>query len=639
MYVATLNETLISAPGTGKGTFSPGAFVPIRPVWIRKGAAWKEGNELSTGLAMPWQAGSAASAHASLRWDAAEQSETRLSAPFSGSAAGHVSANALWQPAASGRMGLAAGWLAGPRGGNASRLLWADAAGLGVALASEWIGSPRGHIAKDLDWEKASPFAGRNVLPWGKGRIAARPDALAWQKAGLPLWRLHVVRPSPQPGGGGDHGGRDPFGSWQIFLRRAYHMLHDVSLVRLPDRIPIHASRLSFQETADSPYIQFTGVIHGRAALDAVIPSGGVPVELEANVNGRVVRIVLDAPKASEKFGANSISISGRSRSWYLGFPCQMPRSRTSSADSTAQALANDELQSIIVGDEAMGWTLSWDGDWTVPAKALSYNALTPLAAIQRIAAAARHVVVPSRTDKALAIRPRYPVLPWDYASATPNLIVPAGASFVPAKAFSLPIYANAVYVAGGAVGGVLGRIWKSGTAGDRLLPQIQDDLITHSDAAYLRGISELAGQWQQPIIRSISLPLDGSGFPLPELGWLVRVDDPKDGTIYGTVTGIEWSVTITPAPGGKANCDVTQTLTLGEDSGDRLTLYRALQPGDPLIYGVVVSVDGTSLNIQRPDGTYLQARGAASIGEHVYVRSGRVDSVAPALPFYDLEA
>ncbi len=46
----------------------------------------------------------------------------------------------------------------------------------------------------------------------------------------------------------------------------------------------------------------------------------------------------------------------------------------------------------------------------------------------------------------------------------------------------------NAIYVTGGSVGGVQGHVVRSLSARDKLAPSVQDDLITHADAARMRG-------------------------------------------------------------------------------------------------------------------------------------------------------
>ena len=108
----------------------------------------------------------------------------------------------------------------------------------------------------------------------------------------------------------------------------------------------------------------------------------------------------------------------------------------------------------------------------------------------------------------------------------------------------------NAIYVAGGSVGGVLGHVVRSLSARDKLAPQIQDDLITHADAARMRGSWALAASGNK-LQHSISMPvLTGSTNPgilnpgILNPGQLLEVAD-TDGTWRGLVRGVSVSASM----------------------------------------------------------------------------------------------
>ena len=72
------------------------------------------------------------------------------------------------------------------------------------------------------------------------------------------------------------------------------------------------------------------------------------------------------------------------------------------------------------------------------------------------------------------------------------------------------------------------------------------------------------------------------------------------------------------------------------------LNVYRELLnllPGDPLLTGeVTVShADGT-VTVELPGGGTVRARGVFAAGDHVFVRAGVVESLAPDLPFAEIE-
>lgn len=64
--------------------------------------------------------------------------------------------------------------------------------------------------------------------------------------------------------------------------------------------------------------------------------------------------------------------------------------------------------------------------------------------------------------------------------------------------------------------------------------------------------------------------------------------------------------------------------------------VFRAfldLVPAPPLQVATVVQVDGDLATVELPSGGLLQVRGAAAIGDSVFVRDGVIEGEAPALP------
>lgn len=56
------------------------------------------------------------------------------------------------------------------------------------------------------------------------------------------------------------------------------------------------------------------------------------------------------------------------------------------------------------------------------------------------------------------------------------------------------------------------------------------------------------------------------------------------------------------------------------------------LLPPRPLQVGTVLSISGDVSTIQLPSGGILQARGQATVGQHVFVRDGLIEGTAPNL-------
>jgi hypothetical protein len=68
---------------------------------------------------------------------------------------------------------------------------------------------------------------------------------------------------------------------------------------------------------------------------------------------------------------------------------------------------------------------------------------------------------------------------------------------------------------------------------------------------------------------------------------------------------------------------------------------YRGLLdllPGRPLQAGTVAAVSGSAVTVTLPGGGTVQARGAATVGERVFVRDGLIEATAPSLTVVSIE-
>ena len=62
------------------------------------------------------------------------------------------------------------------------------------------------------------------------------------------------------------------------------------------------------------------------------------------------------------------------------------------------------------------------------------------------------------------------------------------------------------------------------------------------------------------------------------------------------------------------------------------LQSLRQLLAGPPQQLGQVVAVDGNIATIELPSGAQIKARGAATVGQHVFEQGGQILGEAPAL-------
>jgi hypothetical protein len=537
----------------------------------------------------------------------------------------------------------AAAWRDAPHAAGAGYASWRAGAPSRESSEDEWMrGLPRPtHGAQDA-WQDGTRIEHPASEGFQDGQWLPKScDRNSWQDAD---WVGYVRRvpvpwvrpPRPWVPKGNDlhlcrlDGGNDLHLGYQcerrIPRRRSYHVLHTIEIVRLSDEAPIACSTVTIGLDADSWAWTWSATLLGPEALALVLPSElGEPVTLQATIDGHVWHLVVEDWQEDRQFASRSIKVSGRGLSAWLGQPYE-PAASGTLANARTLNQAMEELLPL-----GGGWMIEWaEGtpDWLLPAGAWNWAGKALIQAIHEAAQAVGLVVVPAMAAKTLTVQPRYPVLPWHYQDATPDLYVPDAAILSVSRRQAVPSQANAVYVHGGAAGGIIARVWRTGTAGDRLATTASAEQITHTDGARLLGERLLAAQEQQPQVRSFTLPLGGV-FLLAQLGELVSLE------IGGEdVRGIVNGVAIAAQDG-----TVQQTVTIGEDTPNVWALWRRLLPEAPLLLGEIVAIhaDGTR-TVDLIGGGRQRVRGDGAVGTNVWVRSGQIEGEAPALPSFDVE-
>ena len=65
---------------------------------------------------------------------------------------------------------------------------------------------------------------------------------------------------------------------------------------------------------------------------------------------------------------------------------------------------------------------------------------------------------------------------------------------------------------------------------------------------------------------------------------------------------------------------------------------FLALLPQRRLVAGEVLTVNGGTAVVELPGGIHIHARGAATVGQRVFVRDGVIEGPAPNLPYASAE-
>jgi hypothetical protein len=285
-------------------------------------------------------------------------------------------------------------------------------------------------------------------------------------------------------------------------VKRVYIVLNSVSLFRASDDEPVPVFSMSLSLDVDSWTWSFNASLP-NVALNLVKPTNSEITELRAFVNGTEFRVLAESVSRSRAFGQTSISVSGRGFNAALDAPYAATQSFGNIQERTAQQLMADVLT---VNNIPLDWTINWElEDWIVPAGVFNHQG-TYISALNTIAGAAGGFLLPHPSSKSFTVKHRYPVKPWDWATATPDFELPASVVTQEGTEWVDKARYNRVYVAGQSVG-VMGRITREGTAGDVLAQLVTDPLITEGVAARQRGIAILSDVGMQAHV-TLRLPV-----------------------------------------------------------------------------------------------------------------------------------
>ncbi|MDD2923991.1 hypothetical protein [Rhodoferax sp.] len=293
-----------------------------------------------------------------------------------------------------------------------------------------------------------------------------------------------------------------PTGVVTVAVRKVYFVINDISLRRASDGVEVPVNNLSLSLDASSWAWGFDAVLP-HSAQSLIEPNGSGVVELLATVNGTTFAVLAENISRERSFGQTSIRLTGRGKNSVLAAPYAPVMTFTNSQARTARQLMDDVLT---INGVPMGWNLDWGlTDWNVPAGVFSHQG-TWIEALSVIAGAAGGYLLPHPRDQTIRVRHRYPVAPWEWATVTPNFVLPVDAVEKESlRWLEKPSY-NRVFISG-MDAGVLAQVTRSGTAGDSLAPMVVDALITEAAVARQRGLAVLSDTGRQ-IEVSLNLPV-----------------------------------------------------------------------------------------------------------------------------------
>lgn len=564
-FIATLASTVETAQGqssdaTGR-VFPRRRYIgaqsalPWQPGVVtdrESGLAWANSIAIDQQIAVPISAGQRIDASIDFAWSATQSADLEAAVALSPGTPLHHSAALRWRNAEPRDQQRVVGWgQATAADSEAPHLVWRNPAAQDVE--------------RTLRWRVAEPMAHQTRLANGRAIPRDREARLPWRAALAVPWVYLLNQPPPpyvpppvipcylppprhalrlRVGSGGllytpDRHAlafslqcADPR---RFDIRETLHMSHSLSVVRLPDRLPLAVRSVSLASDRDSWSWTVQLGFADAASLIAVEPTPTGLASVEITLDGHVFTAQVEGYTEDRSFAKRGGSVAARSRTVQLAAPNVPERPYTNPAPATAQQLALRELEFT---DFSLDWQID---DWLVPAGAWSYERETPISALTKIATAAGAMLQSAPGADTLVVAARLPALPWLFEGATPDFTLAGGSWLRKGKRWNGGGGYNGVYIAGRDQG-VLANVYRDGTSGSPYAQLVIDPLITAVEPARGRGGQILADSLPRHEI-PIELPLTpaGSAPGLLMPGELGQIED----TVWGNYRAVVDSVQI----------------------------------------------------------------------------------------------
>lgn len=500
------------------------------PLSTQTSGAWHEGTNKPAATASRWSPSTNRRSAARTPWTEGSRRTARPTTPWSVATGQPATATGTWDdghPVAAGTANLwgasasspaeltASAWqTATPGPGVLTRGVWQELTRLAMTSLGAWGEGQRRAVSRSGSWAQGRRTDLGGVYPWNLGR---RSDPGVSPRPSQPPEPPGHICYTPPPGGAVVVEFRDPATfddtrleftcgdrtrSVVVPVRSVYIVQNSVSLKRVSDGLEIACLGSSLALDVDSWTWGFS------AALPSIErPKIGRDEDLELWINGVPYRVRAESISTERSFGESSLRISGRGRAAVLAAPAAPVQTFGNVADRTAQQIVGDVLP--------LGWTVDWRlSDWTIPGGAWSYQGSSIEAALDVVTAVGGYLQ-PHATDQTLIARHRYAAAPWEWASLSPDFVLPSAVVLQEGVEWlSRPDY-DRVYVSGTSQG-VLANIKRAGTAGLILAPMVTHAALTAEPAVRQRGRAVLSDTGQQAHV-TLRLPvLPSTGVILP---------------------------------------------------------------------------------------------------------------------------
>lgn len=518
---------------------------------------WRNAHVIKPTFTSAWQQAQATSQVNATKWRSTQTHYQTTCARWQQAQSISTAARLIWQSASPIRNQSSIGWQQAQRINEQRAVRWQSGVPVSSAQYARWQAAQGISISRSqyirlaqavnhvigVRWQQAmSPPAGRSVFVIDVPRdVCYTPpngdavELLFTEPAATDASLLFKCNKWAQP---------TTTSSLVIPILDVYMHIHNLSATLYPSGEPlaIKQATISTDSGGYAWQLQASGAVW---LMEQLAPVNNQQPQVKIEIDGVAWIFTVHSRSRNRAWAEHTTSITGASSTSLLS---QLPtKTFSNTAARNAQQLVGEAL-------DLTGTTVDWQlPDWQVPAGVWSFTG-TPLAAVLRIADAVGAVVQSDNTAQTLRFLPRYKSLPWEWASATPDITLPIG--YAKTDSFNetkKPDY-NKVYTAG-TIAGTIKSTKRAGTAGDLIAPMAVDALLTGNQAHTERAKAILGGAgWQADVAMTLPVNTSAGYAGVLGMGDLIKIQD-TDGDWHGMVRSI--SITAGDSP------EVNQTVQL----------------------------------------------------------------------------
>ena len=392
-------------------------------------------------------------------------------------------------------------------------LVFAESQKLLISRQTDWDEMVKKRKKITFNHEVAELFEKRFMFEWDKGLEFITTDSINWEVAKPVYYRKSEIKPFPPTPIPEYVGSTDlnfeclchDVDSHNIVLnfgaddcipsvpnKNWWYIVNEIEVSRLDNGQKIHVFNGSYR-TDRSSWCWSYNLTIPAFELSKLDPIAGQPVILKIVVNGYQHLMLLENRTRSRQFASKTYTLTGRSVSALLDAPSSPPRAFLQENERTSVQLVQAEIDRSSYPDLSLNWQLIDALGWIVPTESFSYGGLTPIKAIQEIAAAGGGFIYSEADSQAITVKPMYKKTYWDpIAISEYDILLPE--SIVTGQSTDYEVYPdyNGITLTNDKTGQT-GQIKRTGTSGDVLYETVNNRLFTSDQVMGSYGKSKLA--------------------------------------------------------------------------------------------------------------------------------------------------